>query len=59
MCLTCGCMLPHENHGNSDYLTIEDLERSAEIDKIDLAAAVENLVKTVEIAKNEAGHEHQ
>ena len=59
MCLTCGCMLPHENHGNSDYLTIEDLERSAEIDKIDLAAAVENLVKTVEIAKNEAGHEHR
>jgi len=59
MCLTCGCMLPHENHGNSDYLTIEDLERSAEIDKLDLAAAVENLVKTVDIAKNEAEHEHR
>jgi hypothetical protein len=52
-------MLPHENHGNSDYLTIEDLERSAEIDKLDLAAAVENLVKTVDIAKNEAEHEHR
>ena len=26
MCLTCGCMLPHDDHGNREYLTIEDLE---------------------------------
>ncbi len=28
MCLTCGCLLPHEDHGNREYLTIEGLERA-------------------------------
>lgn len=32
-------MLPHEDHGNADYLTIEDLEKSAKIDGIDLDEA--------------------
>ena len=27
MCLTCGCMLPHDDHGNPEYLTMEDLEK--------------------------------
>lgn len=40
MCLTCGCLLPHEDHGNGDYLTIEDLERSAALDDLDLDEAV-------------------
>lgn len=35
MCLTCGCMLPHEDHGKADYLTIEDLEKSARVDGYD------------------------
>ena len=59
MCLTCGCMLPHEDHGNADYLTIEDLEKSAKIDGIDLDEAVERLAKTVEVAKNEPEHDHR
>ncbi len=59
MCLTCGCMLPHEDHGNADYLTIEDLEKSAKIDGIDLDEAVERLAKTVEVAKNETEHDHR
>lgn len=59
MCLTCGCMLPHEDHGNADYLTIEDLEKSAKIDGTDLDEAVERLAKTVEVAKNETEHDHR
>ncbi len=59
MCLTCGCMLPHDNHGNPDYLTIEDLERSAKADKMGLDEAVQNLVKTVEVAKKETQHQHR
>ena len=59
MCLTCGCMLPHEDHGNEDYLTIEDLEKSAQIDGIDLDEAVERLTKTVAVAKSETGHDHR
>lgn len=58
MCLTCGCELPHEDHGNADYLTIEDLEKSAKIDGVDLDEAVKRLTKTVEVAKNETEHDH-
>lgn len=59
MCLTCGCMLPHEDHGKADYLTIEDLEKSAQLDGISLDEAVDRLAKTVEVAKNEPEHEHR
>jgi len=59
MCLTCGCLLPHENHGKSEYLTIEGLERSAVIDGYDLDTAVKNLVETVAVAKQEAEHQHR
>ncbi len=59
MCLTCGCMLPHDNHGNPAYLTIEDLERSAKADNMGLDEAVQNLVKTVEVAKRETEHRHR
>ncbi|MDQ6719958.1 MAG: hypothetical protein M3003_04090 [Candidatus Dormibacteraeota bacterium] len=55
MCLTCGCHLPHENHGKTDYLVIEDLEKSAAIDGYSLDKAVRFLVETVEVAKKEAG----
>jgi hypothetical protein len=59
VCLTCGCMKPHDNHGNPDYLTIEDLEKSAEADKMNLDEAVSNLVKTVQVAKEEPEHQHR
>jgi hypothetical protein len=59
MCLTCGCLLPHENHGKPDYLTIEALEKSAAIDSYDLDTAVKNLIETVAVAKQEAGHQHR
>ena len=59
MCLTCGCMQPHDDHGNPDYLTIEGLERSAGADSMGLDEAVRNLVATVEVAKAEAEHEHR
>jgi hypothetical protein len=45
-------MLPHEDHGNPDYLTIEGLEKSAKIDGIALDEAVDRLTKTVEVGKN-------
>ncbi len=59
MCLTCGCGLPHDDHGNPDYLTIEDLEASARADDMGLDEAVKNLVATVEIAKRETEHQHR
>jgi hypothetical protein len=59
VCLTCGCKLPHEDHGKSDYLTIEDLEKSAKIDGIGLDEAVKRLVECVEVAKKETAHDHK
>lgn len=58
MCLTCGCLLPHEDHGKPDYLLIDELEKSAKIDGFSLDEAVKNLVATVEVAKKEADHTH-
>jgi exonuclease I len=51
-------MLPHEDHGKANYLTIEDLEAAATIDDLALDEAVKNLVATVEVAKKEQGHQH-
>ena len=59
MCLTCGCMKPHDKHDNPAYLTIEDLERSAKADNMTLDTAVQNLIKTVEVAKKETEHQHR
>jgi hypothetical protein len=52
-------MLPHEDHGKPDYLTIEELEASAKVDNLPLDQAVANLVKTVEVAKKEPEHQHR
>lgn len=59
MCMTCGCGMPHDDHGNPDYLTIEDLEASAAPDGIGLDEAVKNIVATLEIAKKEPEHQHR
>ena len=59
MCLTCGCKLPHDNHGKPEYLTIEDLEASAKLDGLSLDQAVANLRETVEVAKQEPEHAHR
>lgn len=59
MCLTCGCGLTQDDHGNPHYITIEDLENAARADDIPLDEAVTNLAETVEIAKKEPNHLHR
>jgi hypothetical protein len=58
MCLTCGCLEPHNAHGKPDHMLIEHLEKSAKLDGLTLDEAVENLVKTVDVAKRETEHHH-
>jgi len=58
MCLTCGCMRPHDTMGNPDNLTIEDLEKSMKASGVGLDQAVQNLMKTVDVAKAETDHHH-
>ena len=59
MCLTCGCMKPHDDHGNKDYLVIEQLERSAKLDKKSLNDALKTLTETVRVAKDETEHQQR
>ena len=53
MCLTCGCLLPHEDHGKPDYLTNRGSGEERQARRLDLDAAVQTLIKTVEVAKQE------
>lgn len=58
MCLTCGCLEPHADHGNPDHLLIEHLEKSAKADGVDLDQAIKTLIETVSVAKKETEHKH-
>jgi hypothetical protein len=58
MCLTCGCMRPHDDMRNPDNLVIEDLEKSAAASGVSLDKAAANLVKTLDVAKAETEHQH-
>ena len=43
MCLTCGCGQPHEDHGNPDNITYEDLEKAAQAGEVSVADAAKNI----------------
>ena len=44
MCLNCGCGKPHEDRGDPDHSTYEDLERAAEAaNGISVEQAVNNI----------------
>jgi hypothetical protein len=59
MCLTCGYKLPHDDHGKPEYLTIDDLEASAKLDRLTLDEAMRNLAETVAVARREKEHAHR
>jgi hypothetical protein len=43
MCLTCGCGQPHEDHGNPDNFTYEDLKKAAEAGDVSVEDAAKNI----------------
>ncbi len=43
MCLTCGCGQPHEDHGNPDNFTYEDLQKAAEAGGVSVTDAAKNI----------------
>jgi hypothetical protein len=47
LCLSCGCCLPAEDHGDRRNITIADLAAAAEAAGITLAQAAENILATV------------
>ena len=43
MCMTCGCGEPHEQHGNPDNITYEDLEKAAKAADMSAQDALTNM----------------
>jgi hypothetical protein len=43
MCLSCGCGKPHDDHGNPDHITYEDLEKAAQAGGITTQEAAKNI----------------
>jgi hypothetical protein len=50
MCLTCGCGVPNDDHGDDRNITYDDLKMAAEAAEIDVAEAVRNFDETVKKA---------
>jgi 8-oxo-dGTP pyrophosphatase MutT (NUDIX family) len=46
-CLTCGCDMPHNDHGDHRHITIEELEAAAEAAGITVEEAAANLGHTL------------
>ena len=43
MCVSCGCGEIHDNHGDPQHLTIEDLEQAAEAANLTVDQVVQNI----------------
>ena len=50
MCLTCGCGVPNDDHGDPEHITYDDLKRAAAAAEISVDEAVTNLNETVQKA---------
>lgn len=47
MCMTCGCGLPHDDHGDKRHITYEQLREAAEAAGISPEEAAENIKATL------------
>ena len=43
MCMTCGCGLPNDKHGDDAHITYDQLQAAASAAGIDAEKAVDNL----------------
>ena len=43
MCLSCGCGVPEDDHGNPSSITIDDLRKAAESDGLTVEQAADNI----------------
>ena len=43
MCMSCGCGQPNEQHGNTDNITLAQMERAAKAADIDVESAADNI----------------
>ena len=50
MCLTCGCGVLNDDHGDERHITLDDLKSAAEAAEIPVDEAVRNFDETVKKA---------
>ena len=43
MCVSCGCGVGHDDHGDPRHLTLEDLEQAAEAANLTVDQVVQNI----------------
>lgn len=53
MCMDCGCMMPHDRMGDERNITWEDIEAAAEANDITPDEAMDNIMRTYEVVKQE------
>ena len=48
MCLSCGCMMPDDNHGDERYIVMQDIVQAAEADQATVEQTWKNIVETMQ-----------
>lgn len=48
MCLTCGCGMPNEDHGEPAHITYEDFKKAADAAEIPVEEAAQNLQEALQ-----------
>lgn len=49
MCITCGCKIPDENHGDERNITIKHLQDAGKAQNISIVKVIGNILKTLPV----------
>ena len=52
MCLSCGCMLPDDRHGDDRYIIMQDIVDAAEADGVTVERTWQNMADTIQLVFN-------
>ena len=52
MCLDCGCGKPNDDHGDTNHITMKDVEKAAKASEISVEEAVKNMNKAMKDAQS-------
>ena len=54
MCMNCGCGQPHEDHGKSENITLEDLQRAGDANDQSLRESAQHILETAQLVAEPA-----
>ena len=53
MCMNCGCGQPHDDHGKSDNITLEDLRLAGDANGQSLRESAQHILETTQLVADE------